>query len=76
MKQTLVKLSFWDKVKCSNEKLQIPESYAEHGLKGFATEWRCGGPFLIAQIKKSTNLKTPKYDPNNGYTVKAEDLWD
>ena len=53
-----------------------PESYAEHGLKGFTTEWRCGGPFLIEQIKKSTNLKTPTYSPNNGYTVKAEDLWE
>tara|TARA_B000000609_G_C24178854_1_gene356208 strand:- start:303 stop:1451 length:1149 start_codon:yes stop_codon:yes gene_type:complete len=71
--------SFWDKVKMSYTRWYQsanPESYAEHGLKGFATEWRCGGPFLIAQIKKSTNLKTPKYDPNNGYTVKAEDLWD
>lgn len=71
--------AFWDKVKMSYTRWyehSNPESYAEHGLKGFATEWRCGGPFLIAQIKKSTKLKTPSYTPNNGYTVKAEDLWD
>jgi len=71
--------SFWDKVKMSYTRwyeAANPESYAEHGLKGFTTEWRCGGPFLIEQIKKSTNLKTPTYNPNNGYTVKAEDLWE
>ena len=71
--------SFWDKVKMSYTRwyeAANPESYAEHGLKGFTTEWRCGGPFLIEQIKKSTNLKTPTYSPNNGYTVKAEDLWE
>jgi hypothetical protein len=71
--------SFWDKVKMSYTRwyeAANPESYAEHGLKGFTTEWRCGGPFLIEQIKKSTNLKTPTYSPNNGYTVKSEDLWE
>jgi hypothetical protein len=71
--------SFWDKVKMSYTrwyKAANPESYQQNGLKGFTTEWRCGGPFLIAQIKKSTKLKTPTYSPNNGYTVKAEDLWD
>ena len=52
-----------------------PESYAEFGLKGFSTEMRTGIPFLIAQMRKSTNLKTPKYTPNNGYTVIDSDLW-
>ena len=52
-----------------------PESYAEFGLKGFTTEMRTGIPFLIAQMKHSTNLKTPIYTSNNGYTVIKEDLW-
>jgi len=36
---------------------------------------RTGVPFLIAQMNKSTTLKTPKYAPNNGFTVSAKDLW-
>jgi hypothetical protein len=69
---------FWDKVKDSYTRWYSqanPESWKEFGLKGFTTEMRTGIPFLIAQINKSTNLKTPKYTPNNGYTVVAGDLW-
>ena len=68
--------SFWSKVKLSYEtwyKKADPESYAENGLKGFTTEPRFGVPFLIAQIKKSTNLKTPKY--KHLYSVDKKDLW-
>ena len=70
---------FWDKVRDSYKrwyKHANPESYAEFGLKGFTTEMRTGVPFLIAQMNKSTKLKTPKYAPNNGFTVSQEDLWD
>ena len=70
---------FWDKVRMSYTRWYMnanPESYAEFGLKGFSTEMRTGIPFLIAQMKHSTNLKTPTYTPNNGYTVVKEDLWD
>lgn len=70
---------FWDKVKNSYTrwyKQANAESWHEFGLKGFTTEMRTGIPFLIAQMKKSTNLKTPAYVPNNGYTVAVEDLWD
>jgi len=69
---------FWDKVRMSYTrwyKNANPESYAEFGLKGFSTEMRTGIPFLIAQIKHSTKLKTPTYTPNNGYTVIEADLW-
>ena len=69
---------FWDKVKMAYTrwyKNANPESYKEFGLKGFTTEMRTGLPFLIAQMKKSTDLKTPKYAPNNGFTVSQEDLW-
>jgi len=69
---------FWDKVKDSYlrwYKQANKESYEEFGLKGFNTEPRTGVPFLIAQMKKSTNLKTPKFVPNNGFTVVAGDLW-
>ena len=70
---------FWDKVRMSYTNWYSkanPESYEEFGLKGFTTEMRTGIPFLIAQLKKSTDLKTPNYVPNNGFTVAKEDLWD
>jgi len=71
--------SFWAKTKQAYENWYAkanPDSYAEHGLKGFTTEPRCGLPFLIAQMKKSTKLKVPSYVPNNGFTVAKDDLWD
>jgi hypothetical protein len=70
--------SFWDKVKLAYEnwyKKSNPESYNEFGLKGFTSEMRTGIPFLIAQLNKSTKLKTPKYEPNNGFNVSKKDLW-
>ena len=69
---------FWDKVKMSYENWYAkanPESYAESGLRGFTSEMRTGIPFLIAQLKKSTKLKTPQYIANNGFTVAKSDLW-
>lgn len=69
---------FWDKVKIAYTNWYAkanPESYEEFGLKGYTTEMRCGMPFLIAQMKKSTNLKTPEWVPNNGFTVAKKDLW-
>ena len=69
---------FWNKVRLAYTNWYAkanPESYAEHGLKGFSTEMRTGLPFLIAQLNKSTKLKTPKYIPNNGFTVSHSDLW-
>jgi len=69
---------FWDKVRMSYTRWYAnanPDSYKEFGLKGFTTEMRTGIPFLIAQMKRSTNLKTPTYTPNNGYTVIKSDLW-
>jgi len=69
---------FWDKVRMSYTRWYAnanPDSYKEFGLKGFTTEMRTGIPFLIAQMKHSTNLKTPTYTPNNGYTVIKSDLW-
>ena len=45
-------------------------------VRGFTTEMRTGIPFLIAQLKKSTKLKVPKFVPNNGFTVvNKADLW-
>ena len=69
---------FWDKVRMAYTTWYAkanPDSYEEFGLKGFTTEMRTGIPFLIAQIKKSTDLKTPSYVPNNGFTVADQDLW-
>ena len=70
--------TFWAKVRIAYEHWYSnanPDSYTEHGLRGFSTEWRCGGPFLIEQIAKSTKLKTPSYVPTNGFTVAKKDLW-
>jgi len=45
-------------------------------VRGFTTEMRTGIPFLIAQLKKSTKLKVPKFVPSNGFTVvNKSDLW-
>lgn len=69
---------FWDKVKLAYEewyKKANPESYDESGLRGFSSEMRTGIPFLIAQLKKSTSLKTPTFIPNNGFAVNEKDLW-
>lgn len=69
---------FWDKVRMSYTRWYAhanPESYEEFGLRGFTTEMRTGIPFLIAQMRKSTKLKTPTYTPNNGFTVSEKDLW-
>ena len=68
--------SFWSKTKLSYEtwyKKANPEEFEENGVKGFTTEPRFGIPFLIAQIKKSTKLKTPKY--KHLYAVDKKDLW-
>jgi len=69
---------FWDKVGIAYEnwfKKVNPETYAEFGVRGFTKEQRCGIPFLLAQLKKSTKLKLPKYTANNGFTPAKGDLW-
>ena len=74
---------FWDKVSMAyanwyrnaNANSTDVDSNGNVIVRGFTTEWRAGGPFLIAQIRKSTNLKTPTYVPNNGFTVSKKDLW-
>lgn len=75
---------FWDKVstaytnwyRSKNEGSDDINDKGEIVVRGFTTEMRTGIPFLIAQIKKSTKLKTPQYTPNNGFTVAKDDLWD
>ena len=75
--------AFWDKVKQSytnwyrgaNKHSEDINTDGEVIVRGFTTEWRVGGPFLIAQINKSTELQTPTYTPNNGYSVKEFELW-
>ena len=74
---------FWDKVKTAyehwyrkaNEGSYDVNEYGEVVVRGFTTEMRTGLPFLIAQLKKSTDLKTPEYSANNGFTVADKDLW-
>ncbi len=73
---------FWSKVKTAYanwyEKVNPDAEVNENGdiiVRGFSSEWRCGGPFLLAQMKKSTKLKVPTYDANNGFTPAKGDLW-
>lgn len=74
---------FWDKVKMSYESWYTKANagnleYDSNGnviVRGYTTEMRTGVPFLIAQLKKSTKLKVPKFTPNNGFTVDKKDLW-
>jgi hypothetical protein len=75
---------FWDKVRtayerwyrAANQSSTDVDSNGDVIVRGFTTEMRTGIPFLIAQLKKSTNLKTPKFVPNNGFTVvNKSDLW-
>jgi hypothetical protein len=75
--------AFWDKVKMSYESWYTKANagnleYDSKGnviVRGYTTEMRTGIPFLIAQLKKSTKLKVPKFTPNNGFTVDKKDLW-
>jgi hypothetical protein len=71
--------SFWSKVKQVYEtwyKKANAENYAEtNKIKGFNTEPKCGMPFYIAQLRKSTKLQTPDYSVNNGFTVGKSLLW-
>jgi hypothetical protein len=75
---------FWDKVqtayknwyRAANKGSTDVDSYGDIIVRGFTTEMRTGIPFLIAQLKKSTKLKVPKFVPNNGFTVvNKADLW-
>ena len=73
---------FWAKAKTAYEnwyrKQNTDGELDKNGqikVRGFTTEWSCGGPFLIAQLKKSTNLKVPKFDAANGFIPDAKDLW-
>lgn len=75
---------FWSKVKMAYanwfEKVTPPaqqefNAKGELIVRGYTEEWRVGGPFLLAQLKKSTKLKLPKYDANNGFVPDTADLW-
>ena len=74
---------FWAKVRTAYESWYCRANagsleYNEKGeviIRGFTSEMRTGIPFLLAQLKKSTKLKTPSYSANNGFTVNKKDLW-
>jgi hypothetical protein len=75
---------FWSKVKTAYRNWYdtvTPASQKEYNasgdliVRGYTEEWRVGGPFIIAQVKKSTKLKVPKYDANNGFVPAKADLW-
>lgn len=74
---------FWDKVRMAytswythaNEGTADVDVNGNIIVRGFTTEMRTGIPFLIAQLKKSTDLAVPTYSANNGFTVNKKDLW-
>jgi hypothetical protein len=75
---------FWSKVRMAyenwyrsaNQGSTDVDSNGDIIVRGFTTEMRTGIPFLVAQLRKSTKLKVPKFVPNNGFTVvNKADLW-
>ena len=73
--------AYWDKVsdaygawyKKSNPDGDIDPRTDEIKIRGFSKEFSCGGPFLIAQLKKSTKLKVPTFE--SSFTPAKKDLW-
>jgi hypothetical protein len=73
--------AFWDKVSNayeawyikSNPDGDIDPKTDEIKIRGFSKEFSCGGPFLIAQLKKSTKLKVPTFE--SSFTPAKKDLW-
>jgi hypothetical protein len=74
---------FWDKVKIaysnwyrtSNTEGELDEKTGLVKIKGFQKEWKCGGPFLLAQLKKSTDLQLPKFESDIDFIPNKMDLW-
>ena len=73
---------FWAKVRTAYDnwyRKQNPDGNVDKNgeikVRGYSTEWSCGGPFLIAQLNKSTTLKVPKFDATSGFTPAKKDLW-
>jgi hypothetical protein len=74
---------FWDKVKIAynnwyrttNPQGELDEKTGLVKIKGFKKEWKCGGPFLIAQLKKSTDLQLPKFESDIDFIPNKTDLW-
>jgi hypothetical protein len=74
---------FWDKVKMAYDKWyrkanpegELDERTGEIKIKGFTKEWKCGGPFLLAQLRASTKLQVPNYDADSDFVPAKKDLW-
>jgi len=73
--------AFWDKVKIayenwykkSNPDGDIDPKTGDIKVRGFSKEFSCGGPFLLAQLHKSTELKVPSFD--SSFVPAKKDLW-
>jgi hypothetical protein len=73
--------AFWDKVsdayetwyKKSNPDGDIDPRTNDIKIRGFAKEFSCGGPFLLAQLRKSTKLAVPVFD--SSFVPAKKDLW-
>ena len=73
--------AFWDKVelaynnwyKKSNPDGDIDPKTGEVKVRGFSKEFSTGGPFLLAQLHKSTKLTVPTFD--SSFVPAKKDLW-
>lgn len=73
--------AFWDKVemayenwyKKSNPDGDIDPKTGDIKIRGFSKEFSSGGPFLIAQLSKSTKLAVPSFD--SSFVPAKKDLW-
>ena len=70
---------FWSKVRNAYVNWYAeknPDLYEEQdGKVRFSKEMPTAVPFLIEQLKKSTNIPTPKYVANDGFKPAQKDLW-
>lgn len=68
-----VELAYENWYKKSNPDGDIDPKTGEIKIRGFSKEFSCGGPFLIAQLRKSTKLIVPTFD--SSFVPAKKDLW-
>jgi hypothetical protein len=44
-------------------------------VRGFSKEWKCAGPFLLSQLRKSTKLAVPSNNSGSNFVPAKADLW-
>jgi hypothetical protein len=67
--------SAWYRAANANNPDAERDDEGEIKVKGFNKEWKCGGPFLLAQLRKSTKLKVPAVDSDGEFVPSKKELW-